>query len=77
MGVEINAKPLEGWLIAEQAAQILGLTKQSVHNLIRNGEFQNVRYVGFKPTYLLEETEVRKLKRIRDEEAAERAADVD
>jgi hypothetical protein len=80
MGVddEVLIKPLEDWLTLEEAAQILGLSKQGMHAMVWNSmqfSFDNdVRAVGSRPTYVLRETAVLAKKAEREAAVAARQA---
>ena len=76
---------LSGWVTSEETAAILGVTKQMVHRLIRNGKLKSTHRVGgiggpveregnAKPVYIISETEVYGLKAERIADAELRAA---
>ncbi len=49
---------LEGWMTVAQAAEVFGVTRQSLVRMIREGKFASARKVGDKPIFLLETDEV-------------------
>lgn len=66
--------PLEGWVGTEETADILGVTKQYVHYLIKTGRFKSTRRIGDgKPVYIISQLEVMGFKADRDAKAAAKA----
>lgn len=61
-----EAKPLPGWLIAKQVAEILGLSRQSVYNHMDAGHFQSLHVIGDNPTFVISADEVYEMKHGRD-----------
>lgn len=60
METTVEVKHLEGWLTASEAASELAVSRQRVHQMMMDGTFKNVRFIGDgRPTYLLKATEVR------------------
>lgn len=58
-GVEVPY--LEDWITPGLAAKKLGMTKQSVHNLMLNGRFPSLRRIaadGSRPYYVLSAREI-------------------
>lgn len=55
---------LPGWILVAEAADILGLSKQTVHTLIRLGKFKTLHRLGSSPDksiYVIRAAEVRAL----------------
>lgn len=55
---------LPDWILVTEAADILGLSKQAVHSLIRSKELKSTHRLGKNPDrsiYILREVEVRAL----------------
>jgi Helix-turn-helix domain len=67
---------LAGWLSTEEAAEVLGTTKQNLHRLLKTGQFASARRVGGdnKPVYIISKDEVMGLKQRREDERAARVA---
>lgn len=67
---------LEEWCTTEEAAAMLGVTKQAVHKMLKNGEFKSARALGAKPIYVLGRAEVEgiALRRRAAQQAAEEPA---
>jgi excisionase family DNA binding protein len=57
--------PLEGWIVASDAAELLGLTRQSINKKIRNNVFPGARRIGSQ--YVLPEEEVEAERSRRDD----------
>lgn len=55
-----NAPELKGWVTASQAAELLGISRQSVNRMINRGEFTTLHALGERPVYLISRTEVQK-----------------
>lgn len=73
----IEIKPLEGWLTFEEVGTLLGLTRQSIYNMVtvtREIHPDDVRVITKRPVYLVRESVALALKAERDAEAAKRAA---
>ena len=58
-----------GLITATEAAQILGVSRQHVDRLIRNGQLPVVDIVGTQKIRLLDRAQVEQLKRKRDKRA--------
>jgi excisionase family DNA binding protein len=63
---ELLAPKLEGWMIATEAAEYLGVSKTTVQKMMKAGKFKTMWSVGNKPIYLLLTSEVDALKQQRD-----------
>lgn len=61
--------PLEGWIVASDAAEQLGLTRQSINKKIKAGVFPGARRIGSQ--YVLPEEEVDAEQERRDEHGEE------
>ena len=49
---------LEGWLTAKQAAEELGISRQSVARMMDTGVFATIHAVGDRPLYVIRAEEV-------------------
>lgn len=61
---------LPGWVMVAEAAEMLGLSKQAVHGMIRNKELKTTHRLGMrtdKPIYVIQESEVRALADLRSQ----------
>jgi hypothetical protein len=63
MGFDVADVPLlpGGWILVAEAADILSLSKQSVHGLIRSGTIKSTHRLGRNPDktiYVLSEAEI-------------------
>lgn len=75
MTMATDVPRLGGWVTSEEAASILGCTKQMVHRLIRSNKLKSTRRVGdAKPVYVISEVEVYGLKAARAADKEARAA---
>lgn len=64
---DMEIKPLEGWLIADQARLILGTSKQTVLDMMEAGKFSTLHYIGNHSVYVVREEEVWEMKKIREQ----------
>lgn len=64
-----EVKRLEGWLSFPEAAEVLGVSKQMIHKMVFSSGLFNleteVRSVGDRPIYVVDEKKVRALKATR------------
>lgn len=75
MTMATDVPRMAGWVTSEEAAAILGVTKQMVHRLIRSNKLKSTRRLGdAKPVYAISEVEVYGLKAARAAEREARAA---
>jgi Helix-turn-helix domain len=49
---------LEGWITAVEAAEVLGISRQSVARMMADGVFRTLRAVGDRPLYVVRVEEV-------------------
>lgn len=66
---------IEGWLTTIEAAELLSVTRQTVHTMLKQGKFPSVRWFPGPPNkiYMLKEVEVKDLIKRREEDATARA----
>lgn len=73
MSKQVEAHParlvpvLEGWLTAIEAAEILGISRQSVARMMTEGVFRTLRAVGDRPLYVVRAEEVQAYRDLFDE----------
>lgn len=53
-----EAPELQGWLLAEQAADLLGLSRQHLSKMAKDGKFDKLATIGTLPFVLIAEDEV-------------------
>jgi excisionase family DNA binding protein len=58
---------LEGWLTALQAAEVLGISRQSVARMMNEGTFRTLHAVGDRPLYVIHRDEVERYLDLFDE----------
>jgi excisionase family DNA binding protein len=58
---------LEGWLTALQAAEVLGISRQSVARMMNEGTFKTLHAVGDRPLYVIHRDEVERYLDLYDE----------
>lgn len=56
-----NAPRLAGYISMPQLATALGVSRQSVHKRMMSGEFESIRTVGDRPSYIISEEEAEEL----------------
>ena len=56
VGESVTIPPLEGWIVASDAAEVLGLSRQSINKKIKSGVFSGARTIGKQ--YVLPEKDV-------------------
>jgi excisionase family DNA binding protein len=49
---------LADWITLPEAAELLGVSKQYVHKLVRNGRLNTLRSLGSRPIYIVREAEI-------------------
>ena len=57
---ELIVRVLDGWLSAKQAAEALGISRQSVARMMNEDTFSTLHAVGERPLYVVHEDEVRR-----------------
>jgi excisionase family DNA binding protein len=62
-----DAPRLTEWLTPTEAAAIFGISRQSVNDMIKNGEFETLHLIGpgSRPQYVIRRDEVERLKATR------------
>jgi predicted site-specific integrase-resolvase len=63
-----NAPRLLEWMNASEVAETLGVSRQSVHEMIRAGEFKTLHVSGLpsqRPAYYVKRVEVEQIKSTR------------
>lgn len=63
-----DAPRLKGWMVASEVASALGISRQTVNQLIHAGEFQTLTLFGgsdAKPQFMVKATEVEKMRESR------------
>lgn len=63
-----DAPRLKGWMVASEVASALGISRQTVNQLIHAGEFDSLTLFGgseAKPQFMVKESEVEKMKQNR------------
>ena len=64
MSKQVEAHParlvpvLEGWITAVEAAEVLGISRQSVARMMTEGVFRTLRAVGDRPLYVVRIEEI-------------------
>lgn len=55
-----DAPRLQEWLTATEVSDVLGVSRQTVNQMIKNGEFSTLHLIGLesKPQYLVHADEV-------------------
>lgn len=56
-----EAPDLTEWITCTQAADILGITRQSVNRMVNAGEFKTLHRLGERPIFVLKKGEVDKM----------------
>lgn len=72
-----DVKPLEGWITSQQAAKVLGISRQAVQNMMAAGIFESLRTIsapGARPMYVVTPEEVEKVRQLRATRDADKAA---
>lgn len=63
-----DAPRLKGWMVASEVASELGISRQTVNQLIHAGEFDSLTVFGgssTKPQFMVKTAEVEKMKKNR------------
>jgi excisionase family DNA binding protein len=70
-----DAPRLSGWLTPTEVAELLGVSRQTVNQMIRNGDFDSLHLLGptSRPQYVVADYEVAKTKANRTFPRASRA----
>jgi predicted DNA-binding protein (UPF0251 family) len=53
-----EAPALAGWVTCTQAAEMLGITRQSVNKAVNAGEFKTLHRLGERPIFVIKTNEV-------------------